>query len=213
MNPFFISLTRKLSSKNISSPSNNKPILSQHNSDIQLETSDNVSSFCTDDSCITNEDNEKDLSHDDEIPGFKPKIIQHQTTQKQPFSLTMARQRIASRQVDLQWLDNCLVEGGCDVKPDVDEDVVYSTDDEVQPINKSTPADIEKVVAPKKRKNDEQEIPDCNTKRQKIDSPIQTNSEDNTNFDRDNIIPEDVGVRHVSKENSTTTAKRERLVK
>lgn len=252
------SLTRKLSSKNISSPSN-KSVLSQHNSS-QLETSDSVlnnqssSDPHLDDNppslCFNNEDcNEgiKDLvtpkvSHEpqtvDEFQIFKPKIIQHQVTHKQPFSLSMARQRIASRQVDLQWLDNCLVEGGCDVssasKPDiVDDDVIYSTDDEAPPRPSKATAVlplqpvVEEKVSPvpvKKRKyNVDEETPDCSTKRLKMDSPVLQesgvsqqiipDSNADSNFDRDNIIPEDVGVRNVSKENSTTAAKRERLIK
>lgn len=66
------------------------------------------------------------------IQGFKPKIVLHQAPSKKPLSLSVTRQRVPSRQVDLQWLDGCLGEGAerSNSANDEDQDVVYSTDDE-----------------------------------------------------------------------------------
>ena len=171
---------------------------------------------------------------DELFQGFKPKIVQHQATHKQPFSLSMARQRIASRQVDLQWLDDCLVEGGCTVpsKPEVvdDQDVIYSTDDEApKPTkipttsSKASQSASDQVTPPptvKKRKFDPDQVPECSQKRPRIDrSPVlQENG-----FDQENVLDsleqnsqetlETKPVKYAAKENSTDAAKRERLVK
>ena len=168
------------------------------------------------------------------IQGFKPKIVQHQATHKQPFSLTMARQRIASRQVDLQWLDDCLVEGGCTVpsKPDVvdDQDVIYSTDDEAPKPTKSPATStkapqstVNQVTPPptvKKRKFDPDQVPESNQKRPRIDDSL--NLQEN-GFDQENRLDamelsspntaETKPVKHAAKLNATDAAKQERLVK
>jgi hypothetical protein len=140
----------------------------------------------------------------------------------------MARQRIASRQVDLQWLDDCLVEGGCTVpsKPEVDDDqdVIYSTDDEApKPTrapttsSKTSQSTVDQVTPPptvKKRKFDPDQIPECSQKRPRIDrSPV---LQENVNelMEQNSADPiETKPVKYAAKENSTDAAKRERLVK
>lgn len=181
------------------------------------------------------------------ILGFKPRIVQHQTTHKQPFSLSMARKRTASRKVDLQWLDDCLVDGGSVTeKPAAnidDQDVIYSSDDEphkpVKTIFKAPPPPQDSEPCPnksddttpppsvKKRKfiEEEENIPENEVKRHKIDSPSQnwsdTNHEPSDNQTRTNEYEfndaaeagNDRSTKSVLKENASTTAKRERLIK
>lgn len=268
------SLTRKLSSKSLSSPVS-KPTCSQNNISQVNEACDSVLSdqslLCTttDGSPPPMHNYNKSQQSNDMTPdlklkatqhqvnhetqesteviqGFKPKIIQHQASHKQPFSLSMARQRIANRQVDLEWLDNCLVEGGCSSsvnnKPEiVDDDVIYSTDDDepkpskvkcvTEVLDATTPQPVKENVPPplvKKRKyhDEEETIPETNVKRHKIEPPILQENEttqqsvlfdvdakEDGKFEGDPDAPEDCGLRHSSKENSSMAAKRERLVK
>ncbi len=166
------------------------------------------------------------------IKGFnKPKIVQHQVIHKQPFSLTMARQRIASRQVDLQWLDDCLVESGCTVpsKPEVveDQDVIYSTDDEAPKPKKSPTTSskapqstVNQVTPPptvKKRKFEPDQVPECSQKKPRIDpSPEEDNAQENTldpMKQNSSNFPETKPVKRAAKLNATDAAKQERLVR
>lgn len=256
------SLTRRLTNKSISSPAN-KLNDSQMNSSQLSEACDNS---LLNNSLPTPTDesppplpvmksvnaSEKTFNEPKEseevIQGFKPKIIQHQATHKQPFSLSMARQRVATRQVDLQWLDECLVDGGCNTstsnKPsNVDEDVIYSTDDESpKPPSKLAAKPVAQVAYPpsvipkpvcediappptvNKRKLHEDEIPATSKKRQKMDETVVLqekgesqefvdSKEDNDSDCSDSNRKLDVGVRNSTKENSTLAAKRERLEK
>jgi hypothetical protein len=145
----------------------------------------------------------------------------------------MARQRIASRQVDLQWLDDCLVEGGCTVpsKPEVveDQDVIYSTDDEAPKPKKSPSTSskapqctVNQVTPPptvKKRKFEPDQVPECSQKKPRIDpSPDleEDNAQENTldpMKQNSSNSPETKPVKRAAKLNATDAAKQERLVR
>lgn len=224
------SLTRKLVNKSLSSPViklNDSQLNSSQLSeacDSERKSSLLVSPESSKPFCGTSQIKKEDPP--ELIPGFKPKIVQHQATHKQPFSLSMARQRIATRQVDIQWLDGCLVEDGCSVpsKPEVydDQDVIYSTDDEAPKPRKITTAasqtKVDQVTSPpipKKRKYDEEQISECSQKKPKMDESLilQENG-----FGHENVpstsenTSADKQIKY-AKENSTTAAKRERLEK
>jgi len=67
--------------------------------------------------------------------GFKPKIVQNIPCVKQPFNLrgiTSRTSKVSNRNVDIQWLDECLAAENITSKPSAnyDQDIVYSSDDE-----------------------------------------------------------------------------------
>ena len=67
--------------------------------------------------------------------GFKPKIVQNIPSIKQPYNLhgiAARTSKISKRNVDIQWLDECLAAGNASLKPSAnyDQDIIYSSDDE-----------------------------------------------------------------------------------
>ena len=213
------SLTRKLTNKSISSSVsklNDSELNSSHlneacdnsllNNSLQTPTEENLLFPAVINSTNSFEKIVTEPKHEESaevIQGFKPKIIQHQTTHKQPFSLSMARQRVATRQVDLQWLDGCLADGECSTSVNKsnnadEEDVIYSTDDEApkaRPSLAATPRPVayppsiasksaEESEAPppivNKRKHPEDEVSSSNKKRQRIDETAVLHEENGT---------------------------------
>ena len=162
--------------------------------------------------------------------GFKPKIVQNKVPScKQPFSLrgiASGPSKICNRNVDIQWLDECLAAGNIPSKPSAnyDQDIIYSSDDEqskksrLPVLKKKLPPSPESSSPPAlgvKRKSEDVSVAN---KKPRMESSINSVQED-TPTEKTGIVENSSVTEHQVteevqvKESSVNAVKRERLAR
>ena len=169
---------------------------------------------------------------------FKLKIVQNLPKMKQPFNLRGIAQsssisKLSSRNVDLEWLDECLSAESNTQKPSVnyDQDIIYSSDDEKsrKPVHcvpksaskKAVEADpVESPSDSKRTSHESSPTPTTTTalkrKSEEIDNsnkkPRMDSTEDSSST-KEQICREYPVKEHSPKESSVNAVKRERLAR
>lgn len=124
----------------------------------------------------------------DVIKGFKPKII-HKKTVRKNFSVQSAAAsdqalKAPSRTVDLGWLNDCMSEDNPTAsKPNDDEDIIYSSEDEGRKSKRKSILKPPKVPSPAKTTNETRHDQDY------FVTPVQVVSKRKFDEEEENIAP------------------------